>query len=263
MLDRLALGVFVGREQELERLRKAFDNAVAGHGGLVMLVGEPGIGKTRTTQELETYAQDARRAGALGPHARVRRRAAVLAVAAGRQPVRRSRTRTTWPTVIGPQMPPDAITELTRIFPWLRDRPERRRAGAEISDPEVAQFRLFDAYASFLRAIAAQAPLVIALDDLHWADKPTLLLLQHVARELSRMRVLIVGNYRDTDITRQSALSETLASLNRESGFDRIVLRGLSRDEVARVHQGARQRRAARATCSTASSRRRRATPSS
>ena len=45
------------------------------------------------------------------------------------------------------------------------------------------------------------APLVIALDDLHWADKPTLLLLQHIARELARMRVLIVGNYRDTDIT--------------------------------------------------------------
>jgi hypothetical protein len=73
---------------------------------------------------------------------------------------------------------------------------------------------------------------VIALDDLHWADKPTLLLLQHVARELSRTRVLVVANYRDTDITRQSALSETLASLNRESGFDRIVLRGLTRDEV-------------------------------
>ncbi len=57
VLDRLALGVFVGRESELERLRKAFDNAVSGHGGLVMLVGEPGIGKTRTTQELETYAK--------------------------------------------------------------------------------------------------------------------------------------------------------------------------------------------------------------
>ena len=73
---------------------------------------------------------------------------------------------------------------------------------------------------------------MIALDDLHWADKPTLMMLQHIARELSRMRVLIVGNYRDTDINRQSALSETLATLNREAGFERIVLRGLTRDEV-------------------------------
>src|SRR5882672_5356028 len=56
-LDRLARGVFVGRERELERLRGAFDNAFAGPGSVVMLVGEPGIGKTRTTQELETYAR--------------------------------------------------------------------------------------------------------------------------------------------------------------------------------------------------------------
>ena len=56
-LDRLARGVFVGREKELERLRTAFDEALAGRGRLVMLVGEPGIGKTRTAQELETYAR--------------------------------------------------------------------------------------------------------------------------------------------------------------------------------------------------------------
>ena len=92
-----------------------------------------------------------------------------------------------------------------------------RAADPPIVDPEAAQFRLFDAYAQFLRAIASEAPLVVVLDDLHWADKPTLLLLQHVARELARMRVLVVGNYRDTDIARQRPLSETLAALNRES----------------------------------------------
>ena len=231
VLDRLALGVFVGREKELERLRKAFDNAFAGHGGLVMLVGEPGIGKTRTTQELETYAK---MRGAQVLWGRTHE-------SAGAPPY--------WPwlqagnqyaaahvddlaTIIGPHMPPGTVAELTRIFPWLLTGPNAELPEAA-ADPEVAQFRLFDAYASYLRAIANQAPLVIALDDLHWADKPTLQMLQHIARELSRMRVLIVANYRDTDITRQSALSETLASLNRESGFDRIVLRGLSREEVA------------------------------
>jgi class 3 adenylate cyclase/tetratricopeptide (TPR) repeat protein len=230
VLDRLALGVFVGREHELERLRKAFDNAVSGHGGLVMLVGEPGIGKTRTTQELETYAK---MRGAQVLWGRTHESAGAPPywpwIQAGNQYA--AAHADDLPTVIGPQMTQEAINELVRIFPWLLQGgnvspPE------EIADPEVAQFRLFDAYAQYLRAIAHESPLVIALDDLHWADKPTLLMLQHVARELSRMRVLIVGNYRDTDITRQSALSETLASLNRESGFDRIVLRGLTRDEV-------------------------------
>jgi len=231
VLDRLALGVFVGREHELERLRKAFDNAVSGHGGLVMLVGEPGIGKTRTTQELETYA---RMRGAQVLWGRTHESAGAPPywpwIQAGNQYA--AAHQDDLPTLIGPQMAPEAINELVRIFPWLLQG-ANVTAPPEISDPEVAQFRLFDAYTQYLRAIANQAPLVIALDDLHWADKPTLQLLQHVARELSRMRVLIVGNYRDTEITRQSALSETLASLNRESGFDRIVLRGLSRDEVA------------------------------
>ncbi len=230
VLDRLALGVFVGREQELARLRKAFDSAVAGHGGLVMLVGEPGIGKTRTTQELETYA---RMRGAQVLWGRTHE-------AAGAPPY--------WPwlqageqyalahadelaEVVGVNMPPGAANELTRIFPWLRGQPNMGEPEPQ-SDPEVSQFRLFDAYASYIRAIAMNAPLVIALDDLHWADKPTLMMLQHIARELSRMPVLIIGNYRDTDINRQSALSETLATLNRETGFERILLRGLTRDEV-------------------------------
>ena len=121
VLDRLALGVFVGREQELERLRKAVDNAVAGHGGLVMLVGEPGIGKTRTTQELETYAK------MRGAHA------------------------DDLETIIGPHMPPGSVAELTRIFPWLIGRPNVELPEA-VDDPEVAQFRLFDAYTSYLRA---------------------------------------------------------------------------------------------------------------
>jgi predicted ATPase/class 3 adenylate cyclase len=231
VLDRLALGVFVGREVELERLRKAFDEAVSGRGGLVMLVGEPGIGKTRTTQQLETYAK---MRGAQVLWGRTHESAGAPPywpwIQAGNQYALAHQDDLR--TVIGPQMTREAISELVRIFPWLlQDRDVT--APAEVSDPEVAQFRLFDAYAQYLNAMAQQAPLVVALDDLHWADKPTLLLLQHIARELSRMRVLIVGNYRDTDITRQSALSEALASLNRESGFDRIVLRGLTRDEVA------------------------------
>jgi len=69
-------------------------------------------------------------------------------------------------TVIAPQMPPGAGAELSRIFPWLRTLPNFVEP-EEVSDPEVAQFRLFDAYTSYLKAIASQAPLVIALDDLH------------------------------------------------------------------------------------------------
>jgi len=226
VLDRLARGVFVGRDQELERLRKAADSSFGGRGELVMLVGEPGIGKTRTTQEVETYAR--------------MRGAAVLwgmghesAGAPSYWPwmqVGRSYSQAYGLTDLIPDMDGKSA-ELIRIFPELAEMQNLEEPEAA-SDPEAAQFRLFDAYTTFIRAMSKKMPLVIVLDDLHWADKPSLLLLRHLARELSRMRVLIVGTFRDTELARTHPLSEALAELNRESGFQRIVLRGLSRQEV-------------------------------
>ena len=126
---------------------------------------------------------------------------------------------------IAQDMDPAQGAELAHIFPVLGDPPEARDAAS-------GQFRLFDAYTAFMRAGASRAPLLIVLDDLHWADQPSLLLLQHLARELLRMRILVVGTYRDTDLSRTHPLSEALAELNRESGFQRVVLRGLPEDEV-------------------------------
>ncbi|GAB4327229.1 MAG: hypothetical protein Kow0010_10710 [Dehalococcoidia bacterium] len=226
VLDRLARGVFVGRQDELERLRRAFDEAFAGRGSVVMLVGEPGIGKTRTAQELETYARmrggrvlwgrthESAGAPPFWPWVQVGR-----AYAAAREmaEVRED---------LGP-----TGRELVRLFPELRE------AGLEppeaIDDPEVAQFRLFDAYSRFLATASTRVPLVVVLDDLHWADRPTLKLLQHLARELGHMRALVIGTYRDTDLVRTHPLSETLAELNREGAFERVNLRGLSEGEVA------------------------------
>jgi hypothetical protein len=102
-----------------------------------------------------------------------------------------------------------------------------------LHDADAAQFRLFQAYTEFMRSIAADPPALVILDDLHWADKPSLLLLQHMARDLAGMRMLVVGTYRDTDLARTHPLSEALAELNREPGFLRVPLRGLSRDETA------------------------------
>jgi tetratricopeptide (TPR) repeat protein len=226
-LERLARGVFVGRQKELERLRKAFDEAFAGRGGIVMLVGEPGIGKTRAAQELQTYA---RVRGAQALWGRAHESSGAPAYWPWRE-VGNTYTSANDVTLLAPDMQGKA-GELVRLFPWLRQQPGYVEP-EPLADAEAAQFRLFDAYATFVRAMSNRVPLLILLDDLHWADKPSLLLLQHVARELSRMRVLVVCTYRDTELSRTHPLSETLARLNRESAFDRIVLRGLSREEVA------------------------------
>ena len=226
-LDRLARGVFVGRERELEQLRGAFDNAYAARGSVVMLVGEPGIGKTRTTQELATYArmrggavlwggaQESAGAPPYWPWVQVAR--------AYRDQTLEDERRKQWQPY---------AADLQRIFPGLRDLFPGLPEPPPI-ESEEGRFRLFDALSSFLRAVAAEKPLLVVLDDLHWADHVTLQMLTHVARELAHARVLVVGTYRDTDLDRQHPLSRTLAELNREQLFTRINLRGLSRDEVA------------------------------
>ena len=93
--------------------------------------------------------------------------------------------------------------ELATIMPEIRSLPGFVEPEV-IQDPDAARFRMFDAYAQFMRRLGEQAPLVVVLEDLHWADRPTLQLLQHLARELVSSRVLVIATYRDTDITRAS-----------------------------------------------------------
>ena len=230
-LDRLAAGVFVGRDEEIQRLRRAFDSALGGHGQLVMLVGEPGIGKTRTTYELETYA---RMRGALVAWGRNHE-------GSGAPPY------TPWVQVgrsVGQAIGVDTGTaplptlgvdfgQLVRLFPELRQMIPNFVEPDIISAPAAAQYQLFEAYTQFIAGAAQTTPLVLVLDDLHWTDKPSLLLLQHLVRQLAGMRVLVVGTFRDTDLVRTHPLSEALATLNREGGFERLVLRGLTRAECA------------------------------
>ena len=220
-------GVFVGREGELAALRGAYDNALGGRGELVMLVGEPGIGKTHTAFEIDAYA---RMRGAQVLWGRSHESSGAPAYWPWIQVGRAwgsANDRRELPTTA------QASGELIRLFPELRELAPELPEPEQIGDAQAAQFRLFDAYTEFLQGAAELSPLVVVLDDLHWTDKASLLLLQHVARELDRMRVLVVGTFRDTELARTHPLSATLAELKREPDFHRVVLHGLSQDEVA------------------------------
>src|SRR5262249_23258381 len=91
-----------------------------------------------------------------------------------------------------------------------------------------------DSITTFLKNAARNQPLVLVLDDLHWADKPSLLLLQFLVSELRGARLLVIGTYRDVELRRQHPLSQTLGELAREQLSQRIVLRGLAPEDVAR-----------------------------
>ena len=110
----------------------------------------------------------------------------------------------------------------------------RAAVPAGLADPQQARFRLFDSIASFLKRAGRSRPLVLVLDDLNWADEGSLLLLEFVARELADAHMLLVGTYRDIELSRSHPLSQTLGELARERLFERVLLRGLSHEDVAR-----------------------------
>jgi class 3 adenylate cyclase len=227
-LDRLASGVFVGREREMDELRAGFEGALSGRGRVLMLVGEPGIGKTRTAEELVTYAR-LRKAQVLW--GRCYEGEGAPAYWPWVQAIRsyvHERDAKTLLSEMG-----SGAADIAQIVSEVRDRLPGLPAPPSL-EPEQARFRLFDGVTTFLKNATRGEPLVLVLDDLHWADKPSLLLLQFLAHELHRARLLVIGTYRDIELGRQHPLAQALGELAREQLAQRIVLRGLSERDVSR-----------------------------
>ena len=221
-------GVFVGRERELGELATALDNTRAGHGHVVLLGGEPGIGKSRLADELM------RQARAMGARVLVGR-----CWEAGGAPAywpwvqaMRAYLRETEPELVRAQMGVGAA-DLAQLLPELRE------LFADLPEPpalesESARFRLFEAVTAFLKSASQTHPLVMFLDDLHAADAPSLLMVQFVAREVHDARLLVLCAFRDVDPTMQDPLVSTLAEIVREPHTRQIALKGLREPEVAR-----------------------------
>ena len=101
------------------------------------------------------------------------------------------------------------------------------------ADPDTERYALFDAVVAILGVAAASAPVVLILDDLHWATKPTLLLLRHLLRFGDQAKVQVVATYRSTDLDRSHPLAAMLADLHRDGTAHRLNLSGLDEDEVS------------------------------
>jgi eukaryotic-like serine/threonine-protein kinase len=220
---------FVGREVELRQLQSTFDAALSGQGALVMVVGEPGIGKTALCEQLATHV--ALRGGKTLVGHCYEEGSLSLPYLAFVEALR-SYVLAREPDDLRRELGSGAA-EVARIISEVRDRVsvELRPAG----DPEDDRWRLFQAVTAFLRSAAAIQPIVLVLEDLHWADRGTLDYLVHLSRNLAGSRLVIVGTYRDVEVDRSHPLSATLAELRRSANFQRVPLRGLTVDEVHRM----------------------------
>jgi DNA-binding SARP family transcriptional activator len=207
----------VGREAELKHLRSALHRATEGQLHAVLVTGEAGSGKSRLVAE---FAREAHTAG--------------TSVWAGR-------CHEGSPVPYGPfvealrphagmdRLPAWAAEELSRLLPELTGLDPAPPASA--SDPEGARYRLFEAVVSAVVEASSDAPVLLVLEDLHWADHSTLLMLAHLTRVTSTSRILVLGTAREGEPV-PDGLAKLLAELTRDRRLTRLALGGLTETEV-------------------------------
>lgn len=221
-----AAGAFVGRDAELAALVGALGEAQAGSGSVFLLSGEPGIGKTRLADEVAAHAR--------GRGLRVLRgRCWEAGGAPGYWPwvqVLRSYVRKSEPDELRERLGPGA-PELAELLPELRALIDDVPRPA-VHDPEALRFRMFDAVAAFIRALAAERALLVVLDDRHAADESSLLLLKFVADTVADARVVVLAPYRDTETGPGHPLNRLIADLMTEPTIGRVALGGLRHADV-------------------------------
>ena len=223
---------FVGRERELGELRAAFDDAINVNGHLVMVVGEPGIGKTALCKELTRYVEEQGGTTLVGhcyeegslslPYLPFVQAMRSYVISCSDDDLRSD---------LG-----DSASHVARIMPEIQDK-----LGVEPdapTDPEDDRYRLLNGVTTFLTNVSKSRPLAIVLEDLHDADSGTLEMLTYLSGFLSDTNTLVVGTYRDVEVDRAHPLSSALVELRRASTFSRVPLRGLGVEYVRRMMTG-------------------------
>jgi class 3 adenylate cyclase/tetratricopeptide (TPR) repeat protein len=223
---------YVGRRAERDRLADLWGQACGGSLRLALIGGEAGVGKTRLSAHL---ALEAHEQGAPVLYGRCDEDLGVPY-----QP---------WVHALGhlvaeaPELVLEAHVErhggdLARLVPALGERVPDLPAPSR-SDPETERYLLYAAAAGLLETAGEQKPLLLILDDLQWADGPTLSLLRHVVSSGASIPAMVVGTYRDSELTHDHPLTALLADLHRERGVERLKLTGLLTGEVLELMQAA------------------------
>jgi class 3 adenylate cyclase/tetratricopeptide (TPR) repeat protein len=214
-------GPTVAREVELGALSAALTAVAAGAGRMVLLAGEPGAGKTRLAQEVSVAA---RAQGFLVATGRCYEPQAAVAYFPFLEALRHALAQA--PHAMRAALP-ERWPDVARLLPGRLDQGARLPELPDTRGLGDDQQRLFWQVTNLVQALASERPVALLLDDLHWADGASLDLLAHLARHTRGDRVLLLGVYRDVEVTRQHPLEGALRDLGRERLLERIAVRRL------------------------------------
>ena len=239
---------FVGRDKELSAMDRTWQRVRTGSRHVLLIAGEPGIGKTRLIGEFARRCLSTPATTLVGhcdeealtPY----------------QPFIEALTQLlenfTDAELAEQMRHGDLAPEIARVIPGLSVRLPELDRGAVV-DAESERFRLFQAVNRLLSSVSQRSPLLVLLDDLHWADKSSLLLLRHLARGPHSTAMFLIGTYRAEGVER-TPLGALLADLQRDHGATRLALRGLTVDDAERLVQSMTGRRPTRAFTKTLTS---------
>lgn len=223
---------FVGRFDEREALRRLLERAQSGRGGVALVGGEAGVGKTRLTDEIATEAR-ARGLFVVHGHCYEMEGAPpyipfVEAIEYGLRVTPRDLFR----TAMG-----EAAPEIARLVPKVAVAFPDLPPAIDLP-PEQAQHYMFESVCDFFERAATAIPLLIVLEDLHWADESSAQLLERVARRAEAAPLLVIGTYRDTDLGPSAPFMRAIERLSRVPSVTRITLKRMARAEVGQIIRG-------------------------
>ena len=222
--------LLLNRELELSKLGGALGDALSGRGQVVLVAGEPGIGKTTLAQEFAARA--------------ARRKARVLWGRSGD----RDGSPPYWPWAQALRQLVEANRRaafsapraryLGLVLPELREKLDRERSSR--TDNESVRFHVADAVRALLQRAVRRKPVLLVLEDMHWADQGSLFLLEFIAQDISASPLLVLATYRDNEVA--APLDQTLAELAR-LGAQRVALNGLTLEGTGRLMASLTRRR--------------------
>lgn len=225
----VARTAFVGRDAERDQILRLLAAAAEGHGAVVMIGGEPGIGKTRLTEEITAEAQKRGFRASTGHCVEMEGGLAYMPFVEILEAAIKDWNPENIRAALG-----EAAPEVARVVPHLRRLFPDIPPPLELP-PEQERRYLFNSIQEFIARGASIRPQVVVLDDLHWGDEATLLLLQHLAEHIQEMAVLLLVTYREVELDASRPLARVLEDFLRRRLAHRVSLKRLPREAVAEM----------------------------